>query len=97
MQQICMPLILWHTGEEQWIMQARGNLFDFQIREKRKETGEEGLEKSWATGEVRGLSCQCKHRSCIAKGSEHEGRNTLAHTISLARYFAFKVEKGSDV
>lgn len=62
-------------------MQARGNLCHFQIREKRKETGEERLEKSWATGEVGGLCYQRKHRTCIAKRSEHQGRNTLAHTI----------------
>lgn len=62
MQQISMSLILWHTGEEQWIMQARGNFCSLQIREKRKEMGEGGLEKSWVTREV-GLCYQCKHRS----------------------------------
>lgn len=61
-------------------MQAHGNLCDFQIIEKRKEMGGEGLEKSQDTGEVGGqppVQAQELHR----QGSEHQDRNALAHTI----------------
>jgi len=53
------------------IMEARGNLCHFPVREKREEAGEERLEQSSATGEVGGLCCPQEHRSCITNGSEH--------------------------